>query len=108
MNYQNLSELLSYLAGPVGALACAVYVSNLVRNLKEAGKLAKLSSAALQAIVLAASAGIPLIAYAIVQYVPAEEIAKLQDVWAILATVGVSYLVQQGYFQLTKNSSAVG
>lgn len=108
MNYQNLSELLAYLAGPVGALAWALYVSNLVRNLRDDGKLAKLSSAAIQGIVLAISAGVPLVSYAILQFVPAAELAKFQDVWAILATVGMSYLVQQGWYKLTKSDGSAG
>lgn len=105
MDYQNLNELLAWLAGPVGALACFVYVSNLMRGLQDDGKLTKLSPWQVQLLVMGLSLVIPLGALVVVTVLPPETIAQAQSVYAIIATIAVAYLGQQGWYKITKNDS---
>jgi len=102
-NYENLYQFLVWLAGPAGTIACFIFVSNLVRNLRDAHKLENLSSWQVQTLVLVLSLLGPGMALGVVQLVPAETIAQYQDVWAILSVIAVSYLTQQGWYKATKN-----
>ncbi len=102
MNYQNLNELLAWLAGPVGALACFVYVSNLIRGLRDDGKLLKLSPWQVQLLVMGVSLVIPIGALVVVTVLPPETIAQAQSIYAIVATIAVAYLGQQGWYKISK------
>ena len=87
--YQNLQELLVYLSGPIGAVAWFILVSSFVRNLREKGYMEKWASW-------------------LVQLVPPEVIITLQPWWALVASVSFAYLVQQGYYVITKPGKFMG
>lgn len=106
INYTDLNELLAWLAGPVGALAWFVYVSNLVRGLCDDGKLSTLAPWRIQLLVMGISLIVPIGALIVVTVLPAETIAQAQGVYSIVAAIAVAYLGQQGWFKLTKNDDA--
>ena len=108
MDYKDLNTFLAWLAGPVGALACFVYVSNLIRGLQDDGKLTKLSPWQVQLLVMGISLVVPIGALVIVTVLPPETIAQAQSVYAIIATIAVAYLGQQGWYRLTKEDGTTG
>jgi len=108
MDYKDLNTFLAWLAGPVGALACFVYVSNLIRGLQDDGKLTKLSPWQVQLLVMGISLVVPIGALIIVTVLPPETIAQAQSVYAIVATLAVAYLGQQGWHKITKNDGTTG
>lgn len=108
MEFETLNELLVWVAGPAGTAACFVYVSNLVRNLREEGKLAEWSSWAVQLLTVGLSLAGPVAAYLVITYVPQDIIGQLQPFYGMIGALASSYLIQQGWYKLTKNDSAGG
>lgn len=102
VNYQDLNAVLTYLAGPLGAVAWFIFVSGFIRNLREKGAFTSWQPWFMQLFVLAVSMAVPFGALAIVQNVPPAIIEGLQPWWAMLAAISIAYLVQQGYYLASK------
>ncbi len=97
-----LVEFLSFIAGPAGTLAVFVFVSDLIRNVMEDGGLANWLAWHVQLLVLGLSLVIPVAALLIITFVPATVLASAEPFWAVIGTLSVAYLVQLGYFKLSK------
>lgn len=114
-----LSEFLAYLAGPLGIAAFMLYLSNAVRNLLQ-GNLARMSPSdqeiaiwlrglrplKVQAIVTAIALGVPILAHTALTFVPADVLERLQPTFAFITKLLAIYLLQQVWYQITKQPEA--
>jgi hypothetical protein len=119
--YTNLYELLLQLAGPIGAAAWMVMLSDAIRNMRNAdlngippidGEIAKrvraLTPLQLQTLVVLLALGVPSLAALILAFVPAEMIEQAQPTFAFLSMLLVVYLGQRVWYQITKPSRNLG
>lgn len=108
VDYTNLNTLLAYLAGPAGALAWFLIVSNFIRNWRETGGLVTWPFWGVQALVLGLSLSVPIAALAAVQNLPEATFQALQPYWALIAVVSFAYVVQQFNYLFAKSKREEG
>lgn len=98
----NLGAVLALLAGPAGIVAWMVYVSNWFRNAAEVkpdgSQLIKWSSWVTQLITAAVSFSLPIAAFLILKFVPAETLEAIAPYYQFLASVFLAYLGQQLWY----------
>lgn len=110
-----LMVVLAWLAGPAGALAWMVFLSNMIRNWRSgdvsqmdpyssgvAGWIRRLTPVQLQTLVTLLAFAVPSIAAGILKLVPPERLAAAQEVYSFIAMLFILYLGQQIWFQITK------
>lgn len=115
IDFTQLMVLLAWLAGPAGAMAWMVFLSNMVRNWRTgdvsqmdpyssgvAGWIRRLTSVQLQTLVTVMAFAVPSIAAGILKLVPADKLAAAQEYWSFFAMLFLLYLGQQIWFQITK------
>lgn len=117
--FTQLSDLLAWLAGPLGIAAWMLYFSNWVRNVKDpqaelspfeakvSTYLNKLTPLGLQAFVLVGSLILPVIAKIILAFVPQETLVQLQPIWEFIALLCIGYFGQQVSFRRAKLSERI-
>lgn len=111
----NLAVLLTFLVGPVGMAAWAIYFSNLFRSLRTnpiekitplarrlAGWLRQRSPETTQLLHLLGALGVPGLAKVIVDVVPPETLAFLQPHYAFITLLILTYIGGQFWFLATK------
>jgi hypothetical protein len=119
IDFTQLMVTLAFLAGPAGAAAWMVFLSNAIRNLREidpnetnpykkglAGLIQQMSPFALQTFVTVLSLGVPALATVILAVVPVEVLEQLQAFYGPAAALFIIYLGQQIWFQVTKGKPA--
>jgi hypothetical protein len=119
MDFTQLTAVLVWLAGPSGAAAWMVFLSNAVRNLREgdpnnmdeyqkglAGLVRNMTPLALQTVVTVLAIGVPIAAAGVLAVIPAETLAAIQGTYSFIATLFIVYLAQQVWFQITKPKPA--
>lgn len=117
-----LTALLAFLAGPAGIVFWMLTVSTLIRNLRYsppdpntadplyawlATWLRALSPLYLYLVVAAVSILPPVIAKAILEFVPATLLAKVEPYYGFIALLFVTFFAQQIWYRVTKPGSNV-
>lgn len=99
-DYTSLLSTLGWLVGPAGVAAWAMIVSDAFRNWKAEGKFVDFSPMGLQATVIAATLVVPVLAYAVLNLIPADVLLSLEPYYGFVASLFLGLIGQKVWFQI--------